>query len=518
MAVVDLATTHYQTLVAGALAVSLVLFWFIPTVRQYLRLRHIPGPFSSGFSKLWLLRGTLSGQLHLKFYEANQKYGSIARIAPNEVITSDPKLLRHILAVRSPYQRSDWYLALRFNPHRDNLITLLDDDEHTKLRAKMAAGYSGREVDNLEHRIDRNILALANLIATKYMPANKAFDFGRKAQYFTLDALSDIAFGRIFGFLASDSDMYAYLETMEQQLTAIAVSIVYPWIVSVVASPLFARLLPSHHDALGFGRIMGIARDTVAARFQGDSTDKLKHVADDAPRDMLGSFLAHGLTRDEAESEVLLQIIAGSDTTATAIRATALYLATNPRVLSRLRAELESTAHANRPWDEVISYADALKLPYLQAVIKEGLRIFPPATSPVPKLVPPSGDTWDGVYLPPGTKVGYCAWGVFRRPDVWGDDADEFRPERWLVEDGADPAKVKEMDATLDLHFGLGRWQCLGKGVAFMELNKIFVELFRRFDLAVLNPDKPWESRNTGLFIQSEFWMKATLREGIKPT
>jgi hypothetical protein len=78
--------------------------------------------------------------LHLRFYEANQKPGSIVRIAPNEVITSDPKLLRHILAVRSPYQRSEWYLALRFNPHRDNLITLLDDDEHTRLRAKMAAG------------------------------------------------------------------------------------------------------------------------------------------------------------------------------------------------------------------------------------------------------------------------------------------------------------------------------------------------------------------------------------------
>jgi cytochrome P450 len=113
-------------------------------------------------------------------------------------------------------------------------------------------------------------------------------------------------------------------------------------------------------------------------------------------------------------------------------------------------------------------------MPYLQAVIKEGLRWFPPVTGMLSKQVPPNGDEWKGVKLPPGTVVGVSAWGVMRAAQFWGDDAAEFRPERWLE---ADPARLKEMDATLALTFGYGKWQCLGKDVALMELNKVFVEV-----------------------------------------
>lgn len=83
------------------------------------------------------------------------------------------------------------------------------------------------------------------------------------------------------------------------------------------------------------------------------------------------------------------------------------------------------------------------------------------------------GDKWNGISLPPGTEVGYCAWGVMRDDEFWGDDAGVFRPERWLE---ADAARGKEMDATLGLTFGYGRWQCLGKDVAWMELDKVIVE------------------------------------------
>lgn len=113
-------------------------------------------------------------------------------------------------------------------------------------------------------------------------------------------------------------------------------------------------------------------------------------------------------------------------------------------------------------------------MPYLQAVIKEGLRIYPPVVGLMAKEVPKGGDTFKGVFLPEGTRIGYCAWGIFRRKDVWGEDADEFRPERWL---DATPEKYREMDGTLELIFGYGRWQCLGRNVAMIELNKIFVEV-----------------------------------------
>lgn len=66
--------------------------------------------------------------------------GHLVRIGPNQLVTDDPDVLRHLWAVRSPYKKGPFYEAVRFNPERDNLVSLRDDQAHAVLRAKMAAG------------------------------------------------------------------------------------------------------------------------------------------------------------------------------------------------------------------------------------------------------------------------------------------------------------------------------------------------------------------------------------------
>jgi cytochrome P450 len=190
-------------------------------------------------------------------------------------------------------------------------------------------------------------------------------------------------------------------------------------------------------------------------------------------KDMLGSFIKNGLTQEEAGSETLLQIIAGSDTTATAIRATLLHLISTPSAYTSLRDEIDA-AIALGNISSPVKDTEGRKLPYLQAVIKEGLRIWPPVTGLMSKTVPKGGDTLGGVFVPGGTEVGYCAWGLQRIKSIYGEDADIFRPERWL---DADVDRVKEMERTVDLVFVYGKWQCPGKSVAAIELNKVFVEV-----------------------------------------
>jgi cytochrome P450 len=141
----------------------------------------------------------------------------------------------------------------------------------------------------------------------------------------------------------------------------------------------------------------------------------------------------------------------------------------HPRIVAKLRAEF-SSANISSP----IKDSEARNLPYLQAVIKEGLRIFPPIPGLLSKEVPPEGDMINGKFIPGGTKIGWGIFGVCRDKAIWGQDSDLFRPERWLE---ASAEKFKEMDSTLDLVFGYGRYQCLGKNLAFMELNKIFIEV-----------------------------------------
>ncbi|KAK3680774.1 pisatin demethylase [Podospora appendiculata] len=485
-------------------AVSLLIAYrAISTIRLYYRLRHIPGPPTTGISKLWMLRNELGGRMNLVLEDITKKYGPIVRIAPNILVTNDPELVKRYLGVRSTWTRSDWYNGSRFVPNRDNIISMKDDKLHTQLRAKMAAGYSGKEVDNFEAMIDRTVLALVDLLETKYIAAGKLFDFARKAQYFTTDVISILGFSEPFGFLANDRDMYNYIALIEKIMPVVMINTAYPFLVRLQSLPIIRRLQPSHTDADGFGKVLGLVRKTAHERFGPNKTVK---------KDMLGAFVAHGLTMEESESEIFTQIIAGSDTTATAISATMLHIMTSPRVWTRLIAELDAAGLLARLRDSVISDAEARALPYLQAVIKEGLRIHPPVSGLNPRAVPAGGDTFRGIHLPAGTEVGWSSWGITRRTDLWGADAAEFRPERWLDAATAAPEKLREMEGLVDLVFAYGKWQCLGRNVALMELNKVFVEILRRFDLALVDPTKPWKSFSAGLFQQSDMWVRGSLR------
>ncbi len=103
--------------------------------------------------------------------------------------------------------------------------------------------------------------------------------------------------------------------------------------------------------------------------------------------------------------------------------------------------------------------------------------MHPPFTGLLFKTAPPGGDTIDGRYIPGGTKIGHCTWGIFRAQGIWGPDADVFRPERWLVGVEVDGEKRRRMEKDLDVVFGSGRWGCAGKNVAYLELDKVFFEV-----------------------------------------
>jgi cytochrome P450 len=188
---------------------------------------------------------------------------------------------------------------------------------------------------------------------------------------------------------------------------------------------------------------------------------------------MLGSFIRHGLTEEEASGEALLQVVAGSDTSASTIRIVMLNLLCNPTAYKKLQAEIDNGIAALKI-SSPIKDAEAREMPYLQAVIKEALRIMPPAAGAFFKTVPPGGDVIDGKFIPAGTQIGSSPFGIHYSKKVFGEDAEHFVPERWL---DVDEAHRAHMASIVDLVFHSGKWQCLGKTVALMEFNKIFVEV-----------------------------------------
>lgn len=98
--------------------------------------------------------------------------------------------------------------------------------------------------------------------------------------------------------------------------------------------------------------------------------------------------------------------------------------------------------------------------------------------SPAPilfnKVVPPQGDVVDGIFLPGGTTIGQNLFPTMRSREHWGNDADIFRPERFME---ADAQTRTSMVRLVEMVFGYGRFGCGGKPLAFMELNKVFFEV-----------------------------------------
>jgi cytochrome P450 len=211
-----------------------------------------------------------------------------------------------------------------------------------------------------------------------------------------------------------------------------------------------------------------VANKKVAERFAPNAVSQ---------PDMLGSFIRHGLDQEEASRESLLNVVAGSDTTATTIRVTMLNLLSNPVAYRRLQKEIDENIKDGKISSPVTD-TEARQLRYLQASIKEGLRIKAPAAGPLFKTVPPQGDTIDGKFIPGGTYIGTSPFAIYHSKKIFGEDASLFLPERWLE---ADEARVATMSSVLDLVFSTGKFQCLGKPVAFMELNKIFVEVRMKY-------------------------------------
>ncbi|KAH7316774.1 cytochrome P450 [Stachybotrys elegans] len=499
-----LSTAAPATLaLSGAVGAAVLLL--LREIRSWWRLRHVPGPFWHAFSMYPMIKLTQTGRLSAILKDYGEEYGPLVRVGPNEVMFGDADTYRSISGVRSSFTKGPWYELSRMIPDQDSLFSMRDEAGRKELRAKLTPGYSGREGASFEPGVDKHVQMLVNLIERKYLSTPSDFrpiEFSHKSQYFALDVISYLGFGEAIGFLKNDSDMHHYVESNDAFFPVLAVVLNMPWLDRWLRMWPLSLALPKVGDEAGFGGLMGFAMNLV---------DKRLAPGAEPGDDMMQAHIRQGLTHKELAAEVFLEMIAGSDSTATAIRMTLLCLLNTPASLSRLRAEVDAAEAAGRISSPVIRDREAYELPYLQAVIKEGLRMFPPSTGHNYKEVPPGGARVCGYDLPGGTQVGVNIMRMMRDKDTFGGDADVFRPERWL--DGTkDAEELHDMAATVELAFGHGKFQCLGKTIAAMELNKVIVELVRRFDFAVVNPPFPLRLWDAAFWVTNDFWLRVTPR------
>jgi len=261
------------------------------------------------------------------------------RIGPNELLTNDIEVFRKTSAVRSSYTRSNWYDGLRFDPGHNNVLSERDEKIHSALRTKMAAGvhsananfaqyanmrqYSGKENEHLEESVDANIAQLIELLSTKHLSNAgnyKPVDLAPRFQYFTLDVIADIAFGKPMGNLQADEDVWAFIQAVQEGIPLVVFLGAFPRFSQIFFSRLWQPFWPKATDTRGLGKLMGyvpriytstapgctdvfllfsLAQEVVGERFGPNEKTR---------RDMIGSFVRHGLSQRQVEAEAVLQL------------------------------------------------------------------------------------------------------------------------------------------------------------------------------------------------------------------
>lgn len=435
--------------------------------------------------------------------------GQMTRIGPNMLLTDDTEFIRKINSVRSNYGKAPWYHAFKLDGNNHNILSEINNERHLEMRNRLVGGYAGTNNPTFESDIDSIIRTVIDQINAKYLSHGdtiRPFDFSQMMMYMTLDVTTLLAMGKAIGYVAADEDLYEYVGTMWKNFPVMNFLSSYPPIVSFLTIPFIQRnTAPSVKESTGLGKIKAIAfeaaRERVALRATGKSAEK---------QDMMESFIKNGLNEAQLADNLLVALLAGSETTATILKAFFVYVIGNHRIYNKLQATCDEMIE-EVPLDQIISYNRALHIPYLDACIKEILRYIPAGLGPLPRTVPKGGDWYDGKFLPEGTVIASARWNMSRKNKVYGADFDVFRPERWLEATGE---KLAQMERCNEGLFMTGKHRCLGERAAKMEIYKVTFELTRRYDVSSLTPLQPIkESYNYGLWMQRGQFLKMEERE-----
>lgn len=204
----------------------------------------------------------------------------------------------------------------------------------------------------------------------------------------------------------------------------------------------------------------------------------------------------------------IVLIVAGSETTATALVGTTWYLLKNPSTLARLTHEIRTTFTS--PGD-ITGDATAV-CQYLHAVVEEGLRVFPPVAAGLPRDCP--GAVIDGVYVPAGVTVSCENYAMARDPRYW-EDAEGFRPERWIG-DGLRGQEGRLDDKRAFQPFSTGPRACLGVNLAYLEMRVTLAKIVFAYDMELVSTEiEDWNHacKAFGLWRKADLLVKFHPRE-----
>ncbi|KAK4495126.1 hypothetical protein PRZ48_013453 [Zasmidium cellare] len=484
-------------------------------------IRDVPGPIAARFTRLWYVNSIWKGQAHLenillhrKYAKPGDHYAPIVRMGPNLFSITSPE--KNVFGISSKMPKSDWYDGWRHpDPNRWTMFPDRDIKRHAETRRKFQFIYSLSSLLHYEKFAD-DVQAIFQQRLNEMTQTGVAVNMHHWLQCYAFDVIGGITYGSRIGFLDEGKDIdncIASLNSMGVYSTLIGL---YAW-----AHPYLYKVMEKLPGSGAAGRtyIMNFVSKRMEEREAQRKAiergeEKPSALSEDGTRDFLDLALdaerdpEKGMTRYNVWMMGLSNIIAGSDTTASALSGILWHLTSYPDTLSKLRKEFDQAIQDGKMTKDYISFKESQNLPYLQACIKEGLRVCGSVGLPMWRVVPKGGAEIMGRFFPEGSEVGINMWTAHYNKDIWGPDALKFRPDRW-IEAEKDPEHLKMLESNY-MPFGNGSRTCIGRHISYLEISKVVPMIVSNYDFELVNPAKELMTYN--------YWFVKPMPDAFKVT
>ncbi|PGG96980.1 hypothetical protein AJ79_09387 [Helicocarpus griseus UAMH5409] len=472
----DISNAPLAVLITYLVPAALIWYATVVVYRLYFHpLSHIPGPLAARATHLYcfyhnVIRG---GKFYLKVEQMHKKYGPVVRITPSEVHLSDPGNYDKINFVGTPYVKDPAFYHRFGNDHSS--FSTISNEEHRIKRAALGTFFSQKRVLELEDIVQAKAQKLEDRMRSE-LDTSGRINLHHGFRAISVDVITDYAFDDCYDFLSQGDFGRPFFNMIRGTGTAIWFFQQFPFVQPIaLAAPFWLVKIMS----------APIARVMTLNRSCSNHISKVKKAVDageemqPSRRTIFHQLLKPGFikgytvpTVEQLTDEAIGLVAAASDTTGNAMTIATYNTVINPEIYKRVNAELkEAFPDANAKLD----LTTLEKLPYLNAVIKEGLRLSYGVVGRLPRIVPPSGAGFNGYTIPGGATVGMSSWMMHRNKDIF-PEPDKFDPSRWL-----DPTTSKSMEKYL-VFFGKGTRQCVGMPLAYSELRVTLGRIFRHFD------------------------------------
>ncbi|KAI6083178.1 cytochrome P450 [Hypoxylon rubiginosum] len=458
-----------------------------------------PGPFIAKITDAYQLYHAWKGDRHLEFWRLHERYGKIVRFGPNSVSFNSNTALKDIYGFKSNVRKAEFYDA--FVHPAPNTHNTRDKALHARKRRVLSQAFSDSAVKQMERYILSNVRSFCEQIGAGASEEQKGWTAAKNmadwCNYLAMDILGDLCFGKAFHMLERPDNRYAL------ELVSLATTRHLICGTMALVGKLHLDKVLFHKIATGRAKYMAYSKAQLTERTKlGDDTDR---------RDFFYHLLkakdpetGMGFATPELWGESNLLIIAGSDTTSTAMAATLFYLVRNQAALQTSSKEVRMKFSDV----EEICQGQALNsCAYLRACIDEAMRMSPSVGGILPREVLKGGITIDGEFIPAGTVVGTPHYTIHHNSAYYPRPF-SYLPERWIAGShksfGYGGGVIAEDDVTLAQSafcpFSVGPRGCIGKGLAYIEMMTTLARVLYLYDLrksagfdpAEGNPDLEW--------------------------